>query len=50
MKTKKINEATINTFKNTDVGKDLYKVSSVKELAKELNSGIVRHNISTILV
>jgi uncharacterized membrane protein YjjP (DUF1212 family) len=37
MKTKKINKATVNTFKNTDAGKDLHKVSSVKELAKELN-------------
>lgn len=32
------NKTTVETFKKTDAGKDLYRVSSVDELAKELKS------------
>ena len=32
------NEATVETFRKTDAGQDLLRVSSVAELAKELNS------------
>jgi len=32
------NDATIQTFKNTDAGKDVHEVSGIDELARELNS------------
>lgn len=32
------NETTIETFEKTDAGKELHRVSSVDELAKELKS------------
>lgn len=32
------NDATIETFKNTDAGKDLHEVSGIDELTKELHS------------
>jgi DNA-damage-inducible protein J len=32
------NETTIETFKKTDAGRELHRVSGVKELAKELKS------------
>ena len=32
------NKTTVETFNKTDSGKDLYKVSSVDELAQELKS------------
>lgn len=32
------NDATIETFRKTDAGKDLHKVSDIEQLAKELKS------------
>jgi DNA-damage-inducible protein J len=32
------NEITVKTFENTDAGKDLHKVSSLKELMRDLQT------------